>query len=209
MTSQSTAADDPPFDTATLRFYTDEAPAYAASGPPGASRHLARFLDRLEPGARILELGCGGGRDALAMIERGFTVEATDGCPELAREAEARIGQPVRVMRFDELDAVEAYHGIWAHASLLHVPREALPGVLGRIHRALSPGGLHFASFKGGGAEGRDRFGRYFNYLDAAELLAIYRAAAPWKIVAIEEHTSSGYDGVQGPWTLIGVRKSA
>ena len=201
------AADTSLYDDATLRFYSDEAPVYAASGPGGASRHLAAFLDRLRPASRILELGCGGGWDAEAMIRRSFVVDATDGSAEMARKAEARIGQTVRVMRFDQLDAVEAYDGVWAHASLLHVPRRALPGVLALVFRALRPGGFHFASFKAGGIEGRDRFGRYFNYLAMPELLELYRAATPWNIVAADKYLGGGYDGRQGPWAALTVRK--
>src|SRR3546814_4791106 len=66
------------------------------------------------------------------------------------------------------------------------------------IHRALKPGGLHFASYKGGGCEGRDRFGRYFNYFAREELETVYREAAPWDWLELaeglggrsEEHTS-------------------
>ena len=150
-------------DPATLNFYAAEAPVYAASGPGGTSRRLAGFLARLGPGARILELGCGGGRDAAAMLAAGFEVDATDGSPALAAEAERRLGRSVRVMRFDELAAVEEYDAVWAAACLLHVPRAGLSGVLARVRRALRPGGLHHASYKAAGAEGRDRFGRLFN----------------------------------------------
>jgi cyclopropane fatty-acyl-phospholipid synthase-like methyltransferase len=48
----------------------------------------------LQPGARILELGCGGGRDAEAMVAAGFEVDPTDGTPEIARKAEERLGKP-------------------------------------------------------------------------------------------------------------------
>ncbi|MBB6426536.1 bifunctional 2-polyprenyl-6-hydroxyphenol methylase/3-demethylubiquinol 3-O-methyltransferase UbiG [Sphingopyxis sp. JAI128] len=195
------------FDAPTLAFYAAEAPVYAASGPSGASRHLDFFLDRLPQGAAVLELGCGGGRDAAHMIARGFTVEPTDGTAEIAAQAEARLGRPVRVMRFDELSAADRYDAIWASASLLHVPRCDLPGVLARIHRALKPGGLHFASYKGGGCEGRDRFGRYFNYFSSRELEAVYREAARWDGLELTESLGGGYDGVQGPWVQITARR--
>ncbi|QCB53144.1 class I SAM-dependent methyltransferase [Sphingopyxis sp. PAMC25046] len=195
-------------DAPTLAFYAAEAPVYSASGPSGVSRHLDHFLDRLPAGAEILELGCGGGRDAAHMIARGFAVDPTDGVVEIAAQAEARIGRPVRVMRFGELDAVGRYDAIWASASLLHVPRGDLPGVLARIHRALKPGGLHFASYKGGGREGRDRFGRYFNYFAREELESVYRDAAPWDWLDLTEGLGGGYDGVQGPWIQIAVRRS-
>jgi SAM-dependent methyltransferase len=206
-TPKPSSSDHAARDEATLGFYADEAPIYTASGPGGASWCLDAFLQRLAPGTRILELGCGGGRDSEEMLARGFQLDATDGVQEMAHKAEARIGHPVRVMRFDELDAVEAYDGVWAHASLLHVPRPALPIVLSLIFRALKPGGVHFANFKGGGSEGRDAFGRYYNYLTADEVRAAYRRSAGWDIHAITEYQGGGYDGCQGPWVAITARR--
>lgn len=198
----------PSRDAATLGFYAAAAETYVASGPGGASRELPGFLARLAPGARILELGCGGGKDAAAMLAAGFAVEPSDGTPEIAAEAAARLGRPVAVLRFDELAAVEAYDAVWAAACLLHVPRPALPGILARIHRALRPGGLHGASYKGGAAEGRDRHGRYFNYPDAAELRALYARSGAWEEIALTERLGGGYDpGVLGPWLSITLRR--
>jgi SAM-dependent methyltransferase len=196
------------FDPATLAFYATEAPVYTARGTDGASRPLERFLGRLTPGCRILELGCGGGRDAALMISQGFDVEPTDGVAEIAAQAEARLGRPVRVMRFDQLDAVEAYDAIWASATLLHVPRGGLSAILTRIWHALKPGGWHEASYKGGGREGRDRFDRYFNYPTRAEIKGYYAESAPWEFARIEEGLGGGYDGQQGPWVNVTVRKS-
>ena len=200
---------DAPYDAATLAFYSAEAPVYAASGPQGASRHLAGFLDRLRPGSRILELGCGGGRDAEAMIRRGFNVEPTDGTPEIARLAEERIRQRVRVMRFDQLDEDSKYDAVWAHASLLHVPRAKLSMVLALIYRALRPGGFHFASFKGEGIDGRDRFGRYFNQPNLPQLIEFYRGSAPWEVLETDEYVGGGYGRSEGPWLAITVQKPA
>jgi len=163
----------------------------------------------LPPGAKVLELGCGGGRDARAMIAAGHDVDATDGTPEIAAKAEALIGRPVRVLRFEDLNATAAYDGVWANASLLHVPRAALSGVPARVHAALRPGGLHMASFKGGGAEGRDRHGRYFNYLSADEILAAYRQSGAWEVEWLREHVGGGYDpGVLGPWIAVLLRRA-
>ena len=69
----------------------------------------------------------------------------------MAAKAEARLGRPVKVMRFDELSEVETYDAVWANASLLHVPRGALGDVLALVFAALKPNGLHFASYKAGG----------------------------------------------------------
>jgi SAM-dependent methyltransferase len=190
-----------------MRFYSEEAPVYAASGRGLVNRGLHDFLELLAPRARILELGCGGGRDAEAMIAAGFDVDPTDGTPEIARKAEERLGRNVRVLRFDELDALEAYDAVWASASLLHVPRNSLPHVLELVFKALKPGGLHFASYKGGGTEGRDRYGRYFNYLSRQDVTEAYERSVPWEIVSVTEYLGGGYDGQQGPWVAITVRK--
>jgi hypothetical protein len=141
------------------------------------------------------------------MIAAGFDVDPTDGVPEIARKAEERLGRKVRVLCFDKLDAVEAYDAVWASASLLHVPRHSLPEVLARIFRALKPGGLHFASYKSMGTEGRDSYGRHFNQLSREDLVEAYGRSAAWEVVALTEYTGGGYDGQQGPWVAITLRK--
>lgn len=195
-------------DDETLGFYARSAAAYAARGPMGASRNLPEFLKLLRPGSRILELGCGAGRDSRAMIEAGHEVEPTDGVPEIAREAEALLKRPVRVMRFEDLDACEAYDAIWANAALLHAPRPALPQILAKIRRALKPGGLHHASYKGGGREGRDRHGRYFNYLSAEEVRRLYAASGRWEVLSVAEYLGGGYDPDEPtPWVAATLRR--
>ncbi|MGL4542842.1 MAG: class I SAM-dependent methyltransferase [Polymorphobacter sp.] len=194
-------------DRATLGFYAVEAPAYVTNGFDGASRHLDGFLQCLKPGARILELGCGGGRDAAAMLERGFDVVPTDGVAEMAQLASARLGIPVAVLRFDQLAADAEFDAVWAHASLLHVPRTGLGDVLAAIHRALKPGGRHFACYKTGSAEARDRLGRLYNFLSAEELHAVYRAAGPWQVIATETYAGVGYEGSESPWLALTLAK--
>jgi SAM-dependent methyltransferase len=195
-------------DQETLQFYSQFAPTYVASAPDGVSRYLPAFLECLPARARILELGCGGGRDARAMIAAGHEVDATDGVPEIARKAEELLRAPVRVMLFEELDACGVYDGVWANASLLHVPRLGLPSILSKIRNALKPGGLHHATYKGGGQEGRDRHGRYFNYLSSDEVIRMYERSGGWEIVYATDYLGGGYDSnVQGPWVAIMARK--
>jgi SAM-dependent methyltransferase len=195
------------YDQATLNFYADEAPVYVASGKGGVSRWLDGFAQVLPAGARILELGCGGGRDAEALLARGFDVDATDGTPAMAAKAAERLGRPVRVMRFDELSDVRSYDAVWANASLLHVPYPALADVLVLILRALKPGGLHFANYKAGGTAGRDRLGRYFNYPDRTALIAAYARSGDWDVLSVIDYIGGGYEGGQGPWTAITARR--
>lgn len=197
-----------PSDAATMRFYAENAPTYVGSGANGQSRHLPSFLKLLSERSKVLELGCGGGRDAEAMIAAGHDVEPTDGTPEIANQAEQRLGIPVRVMRFDELDAVEKYDAVWANASLLHVPRSELSGVLRKVWTALKRGGVHLASYKAGGQEGRDSFGRYYSYLSAEEVKRAYDGAGPWDVLSCVEYMGGGYQSAtKGPWVAITLRR--
>jgi len=77
------------------------------------------------------------------MIAAGHHVDPTDGVLEIALKAEELLKIPVRVMRFEELDASAVYDAVWAIASLLHVPRPALPSILTKVRQSLKPGGLH------------------------------------------------------------------
>lgn len=191
----------------TIGFYDANATRYAADG--SVNRKLGRFLDQCKTGGTILELGTGSGRDARAMLDAGYVVDATDGSAELAAIASGVLGQPVRVLRFEELDAVAAYDGIYASASLLHVPRDGLPDVLDRIWTALKPGGVVWASFKAGNAEGLDELGRYYNYFSAGELVQLWNSVGRWSAVSVESWLGSGFDGKPTDWVaMTAIRRS-
>lgn len=125
------------------------------------------FLSRLPPGGRILDAGCGSGRDALAFQKLGFPVTAMEASPKLAELARAHTGLPVQVMTFDQVAWQGAFDGVWACASLLHVPRAELPAAVGRLREALAPQGVLWMSFKYGARE-REANGRRFTDLDKA-----------------------------------------
>ncbi|MEB3042429.1 class I SAM-dependent methyltransferase [Rhizobium mulingense] len=190
----------------TSTFYDENAEAYASRARSLPKQQLDAFLARLAPGAAILELGCGGGQDSAYMLSQGFDVTPTDGSPELARQAEMLIGRPVRVMLFQQLDAENAYGGVWAHASLLHVPRSELADVFARIHNALRTDGILHASFKAGEAEGHDGFGRYYNY-PSADWLSALLSAGGWRNIAIEESEGTGYDGKPKRWLIVSAQR--
>ena len=186
----------PAHDADTLAFYDREAMNYAARPRRERNRQLEDFMAKLPRGSRILELGSGDGKDAEAMIRAGFDVVPTDGSTALAGVAEARLGRPVKIMRFEDLDAQAAYDGVWANACLLHVPEDRLGDVLAKVHAALRHGGRFYASFKQGDGGGRDTLGRYYNYPSREKLTATYAQAGNWTAFAIEEGPSGGYDGV-------------
>jgi SAM-dependent methyltransferase len=194
-------------DQPTLAFYEAGAERYAAKFGRKPSRHLDGFLDRLNPGAHILELGCGSGRDAARMIERGFKVDATDASGAMVHEAGRRAGLRARQMRFDELDARNEYDAVWAHACLIHVARDVLPRTLSAIRQALKQGGLHYASYKLGTGEGRDSLGRLHNFPDREWIEAAYRSAG-FETLATAIFRGAGADGVVRDWIALTSRKA-
>ncbi len=194
-------------DQQTLDFYQNRSSEWAAALPHTYSPALDSFLDRLEPGARILELGCGDGRDAQRMMARGFSVHPSDGTPAMAALASDRLGIMVPVMQFEDLNAQEAFDAVWCHASLLHVEEADLPGVLGRIHRALKTGGWHFASFKSGSGGTRDEHGRFYSYISAPKLHAAYVAAARWPHIAFDSSQGASFGGKPTIWVAVTARK--
>jgi SAM-dependent methyltransferase len=132
--------------------------------------HLhARFLEHLPSASRILDAGCGSGRDAKAFLDRGFQVSAFDASPALAELASRHLGQPVQARTFAEVVEKEAYEGIWACASLLHVSAVEMPFVLAKLWAALKPGGVLYCSFKLGVGE-REQNGRRFTDANEAQM---------------------------------------
>ena len=120
-----------------------------------------RFHAKLAPQAHILDAGCGPGRDAKAFAEAGFRVTAFDASAELARLASAYCGFRVAVRRFEDVDEVAQFDGIWCCASLLHAPLAAMPDNLARLWNVLRPGGTLYVSFRHGADHSdSDRLGR-------------------------------------------------
>jgi SAM-dependent methyltransferase len=140
----------------------------------GAER--ARFLAHLLPGASILDAGCGSGRDALAFARAGYAVTAFDASPEMVRLAQGHTGLPVLQLTFKKMTWLEAFDGVWASASLLHVARADLPETFGRVVAALRPGGVAYASFKLGEDE-REVEGRRFTDMTEGLLRALTEGA--------------------------------
>lgn len=186
----------------TLNFYETNSEAYAANKATPNPR-LGAFLSQCKPEGRVLELGTGGGVDASVIIANRFTLDATDGSAQLAAIASHRIGQPVRTMLFHELDAEDAYDGVYACASLTHVPRQDLCDVIKKIYRAMTANAVVWASFKAGSEEASDALGRSYNYLQQDELMSLWQAAAPWRKMEAEAWTGSAYDRKPTDWVAI------
>ncbi len=110
---------------------------------------------------RILDFGCGSGRDTKYFLERGYEVDACDGSEHICAIASEKTGIAVKQMLFSELHVKAKYDGIWACSSILHLPKDELAEVFWRMVQAVKPGGFLYVSFKYGTYEG-ERNGRYF-----------------------------------------------
>ena len=149
-----------------------------------------RFLDHLDPGARILDLGCGSGRDTLAFRDAGYEVVPVDGSEGMCRVASAITGDSVRCLDFLDLDYTEEFDGVWACASILHLRPEEISDVMALVRRALRCGGVFYISFKSGGFSGY-REGCWYTdvQLDGMRTMA----------------TGSGFDGLD-VWSTVDPR---
>lgn len=134
-----------------------------------------RFLKYVQQDGTILDAGCGSGRDSLAFKKQGYTVTAFDASKKMAEIASRTLAQPVLRLTFEEVTFQNEFDGIWACASLLHVPKKNLTDVLCRLGKALAPQGAIYVSFKYGDSERIKDDGRYFVDLDEDALQRILK----------------------------------
>lgn len=134
-----------------IEYYNINAASFVA-GTQNVDMSLWRdkFESYVADGGRVLDAGCGSGRDSKAFIQHGFSVVAFDASGEMCKAASELIGQEVWQMKFQEIAFDEELDGIWACASLLHVPYEELPDVMNKLNKALKPSGVIYVSFKYG-----------------------------------------------------------
>jgi SAM-dependent methyltransferase len=192
----------------TVAFYDHHAATFASqTADLDMSPLYGRFLQHVPVGGQILDAGCGVGRDARAFAERGYKVMAFDASAEMVRLARERVGSlaDIRHMRFEDVPWRGEFDGVWACASLLHVPPAAFPGVASRLADALRPSGAWYMSFKLGRGE-RVAGGRLF--VDhTAESLRTVLTGAPVELVDTwtSEDVRPGRTGEQ--WTNIVARR--
>lgn len=149
----------------TINYYNTNAEAfYESTVGADMSVQYGMFEKRLCAGARILDCGCGSGRDSKYFIDNGYEVVAIDGSEKLCKKAAELTGLDVKNILFQDIDYNDEFDGIWACASLLHVPIEELPDVLKKLTIALKDCGVLYVSFKLGDFKG-ERNGRYFTDL--------------------------------------------
>ena len=138
---------------------------------------MVSFLPLIPAGGAILDAGCGAGRDSKAFLELGFDVEAFDASEPLALLASKLTGKKVAVDLLQSYSSATKFDGVWACASLLHVPLNELPGVFSSLAGMLKAGGVFYCSFKYGEGEVA-RNGRLFTDLNEQGIAELIQGLA-------------------------------
>ena len=192
----------------TLEYYNQAAQDYTADTiNADVSKLYAFFLTHLPPNAYIMDLGCGPGRDSKYFLDKGYRVLSIDGAQEFCKLASQLTGQDVLCQTFENIDFTEEFDGIWACASILHVPMSGLPKVIGNISRALKKGGYFYASFKYGEYEG-ERSERYFTDMTEERFEKLIETSGELEIVEtmVTGDVRVGREGER--WLNVVARKS-
>lgn len=146
---------------------------------------LKEFMELLPEKASVLDIGCAAGRDVSYFTGRGFNVTGIDFSSKMIDQAKRRVPSATfKVLDFESLKYQNKFDGVWANASLHHVPKKDLPSVLKLIHRALKPKSIFFIKVKKGRMEGmqrEDKFNtvirRYIAFYQNDELKQFLREA--------------------------------
>lgn len=165
------------------------------------------FEKELHPGAKILDGGCGSGRDSLYFLMKGYDVKAFDPSKEMIKYASEFTGIKVAYGKWEELDEKNAYDGIWASASLYHVARPDMARTFQRIADALKSKGVLFASFR----DRPDDFtedGRSFTSFNKETFEDFLSPLGLFDVIKIQERIDTRKGKENEKWLFAFLRKS-
>ena len=132
-----------------IEFYEKNAQSYFDSTVDADLRKIySRFTNLLPADARILDAGCGSGRDIKYFLSKGYQVDAFDASKKMAQLATEYSGIKVINSTFDSFTSREKYNGIWACASLVHIPRKEIDRTLSTLCSHLDEDGVLYFSMK-------------------------------------------------------------
>ena len=162
----------------TIDYYNRNAAEYYRNTVDADFDGLRRkFIAYLPEHARIIDIGCGSGRDVKAFCNMGYRAVGLDASEEMAREARAHLGVEVIAADMAEWVAEKPFDGIWCCAALLHLHEDEAERFFQNLHHNLKPGGVIFLSVKEGIENGYDKKGRYMRNFDEEKLSGKLEAA--------------------------------
>jgi len=196
---------------ATLNHYNQNAEAFwQGTCDHDVSQNVAAFLGAMKGEAplKILDAGCGPGRDLKVFADLGHHPIGLEGAAHFAEMARAHSGCEVWHQDFLQLNLPEAhFDGVFANASLFHVPSQELPGVLRHLNATLKPDGVLFSSNPRGPNKEGYVAGRYGSYHDLDAWRAYMTAAGFAEI--LHYYRPEGVPREQQPWLASVWRKLA
>lgn len=143
-----------------------------------------KFLKYVTPGGKILDAGCGSGRDSLYFLKRGFDVVSFDASEQMVRLSSELTGRQTLLMKFEDVEFKDEFDGIWACASLLHVPKAEIQYVMEKLMQGLKKKGIFFGSFKYG--EGEEIRGeRLFSFYNENSLRELITEIGPLEVIEV------------------------
>ena len=161
--------------------------------------NLDIFMNMIERGGKVLDLGCGTGSASLELSKRGFLPFPVDASLEMIKVVEALLKIKARKISFDEIDEHNFYHAIWANFSLLHTTKNKFSDILKILFSALKEKGILFFSLKRGVGESRDKLGRFYSYYEKSEVEK-YLEKATFQTKRYTEGSSVGLAGDKENW---------
>lgn len=166
----------------TIEYYNKYADRYSdVTRNADMSDIYKRFEEHLKPGCRILDLGCGSGRDSKYFLDKGYKVVSLDASEAMCRKTQELTGKAAVHMRIEDMNYENEFDAVWACASLLHVAKRDMHKILEKAMKALKVGGVLYASWKYGKSEQTRNDGRTFaNYTEArvCDMVALVSGAS-------------------------------
>ncbi len=178
-------------DQTTIDYYNKNIESYIKrTFSADMTEHQERFLKYLHPKAKILDAGCGPGRDLLAFNKKGYPVLGFDAAEEMVRYVQEELKLPAIKGSFQEMEFSDEFDGIWASASLVHVPLDSFSNVLKRLWKALKKNGILSCSFKEGKGIVREQ-DRTFTYMNMDTLTPYLE-----DFIILDQRTHLSRDGI-------------
>ena len=158
----------------TIEFYNLNADNYyCATIDADFSSAYKRFLSYIPKNGRIMDMGCGSGRDVVAFSELGYDATGLDASDSMAQLARANLGIKVIVADMVKWISETPFDGVWCCASLVHLHNDEINLFLNNLHKNLRKGGALFVSVKEGIITGYDEEGRYIRNFTREEIVKL------------------------------------